>query len=275
MAANDLRDKLRKIDELRRRMADASTRASRTEVVRETAEPYAADSRSQPYPAPGEAELVAAFGGGFLRVTHAVPLETRRGKESFAAALRVLPQRIALVARDPRLRDFDPRRACFIDTETTALGGGAGTFVFLLGFGFFRDEEFVVEQFLLRTPADEPAMLRHVCALASAFDSTVTFFGKNFDRVRIEDKLAFWRIPSSPGIPWERHLDLCHVARRLFGGTLESCRLTSLENEILVDMRSGKDVLTKQGLVIYDASNKIVDPQSINWNDASICSTRT
>ena len=44
---------------------------------------------------------------------------------------------------------------------------------------------------------------------------------------------------------------------------------TILENEIMVDMRSGKDVLTKQSLVIYDASNKIVDPESIDWNDAT------
>ena len=44
---------------------------------------------------------------------------------------------------------------------------------------------------------------------------------------------------------------------------------TILEKEILVDMRSGKDVLTKQGLVIYDASNNIVDPESIDWNDAT------
>ncbi|MEO5989560.1 MAG: L,D-transpeptidase family protein [Candidatus Eisenbacteria bacterium] len=44
---------------------------------------------------------------------------------------------------------------------------------------------------------------------------------------------------------------------------------TILEKEILVDMRSGNDVLTKQGLVIYDARNQVVEPGSINWNEAS------
>jgi uncharacterized protein len=231
MAPHDVRDKLRKIDELRRRLAETAAR-SRPEVVREAPEAYRGEP-PRPFPAPGEAELLEAGGGAFLRVVHRAPLVERRGRESYAAALEVAPDRVALVSRDERLRDFDPRRACFLDTETSALSGGAGTFVFLLGLGFFEDDAFVVEQFLLRTPADEPAMLRHVCERASAFDATVTFFGKNFDRVRVEDKIAFWRIHAAKGIPWERHLDLCHVARRLFGGSVESCRLTHLEHEVL------------------------------------------
>jgi murein L,D-transpeptidase YcbB/YkuD len=38
-----------------------------------------------------------------------------------------------------------------------------------------------------------------------------------------------------------------------------------IANEILEDMRNGKNVIDKQGLVIYDASNNVVDPSSINW----------
>lgn len=44
---------------------------------------------------------------------------------------------------------------------------------------------------------------------------------------------------------------------------------TILEKEILLDMRSGKDVLTKQNLVIYDRDNKVVDPKSIDWDNAT------
>lgn len=44
---------------------------------------------------------------------------------------------------------------------------------------------------------------------------------------------------------------------------------TILEKEILLDMRSGKDVLTQQGLVMYDRNNKVVDPKSIDWDKAT------
>ena len=39
-----------------------------------------------------------------------------------------------------------------------------------------------------------------------------------------------------------------------------------LANEILADMRSGKNAIDQQGLVIYDGSNNVVDPGSIDWD---------
>lgn len=41
---------------------------------------------------------------------------------------------------------------------------------------------------------------------------------------------------------------------------------TILANEILADMRAGKNTLEKQGLVVYDAQNHVVDPSSIDWS---------
>ena len=41
-----------------------------------------------------------------------------------------------------------------------------------------------------------------------------------------------------------------------------------LKNEILTQMREGKNVIDRQGLVIYDASNNPVDPSSIDWANA-------
>jgi len=40
---------------------------------------------------------------------------------------------------------------------------------------------------------------------------------------------------------------------------------TILENEILQDMRSGKNVIDEKGLVVYDRENRVVDPSSIDW----------
>jgi len=44
---------------------------------------------------------------------------------------------------------------------------------------------------------------------------------------------------------------------------------TILAKEILEDMRAGKNTIDRQGLVIYDASNNVVDPSSIDWASAT------
>ena len=52
-----------------------------------------------------------------------------------------------------------PRLVCF-DLETTGLSGGAGTYAFLVGFGYFDDEGFRTRQFFLRGFGEERALLR-------------------------------------------------------------------------------------------------------------------
>lgn len=42
-----------------------------------------------------------------------------------------------------------------------------------------------------------------------------------------------------------------------------------LEQEILQGMQAGKDVLDEKGLMIYDASNHVVDPKSIDWSSVT------
>jgi murein L,D-transpeptidase YcbB/YkuD len=41
---------------------------------------------------------------------------------------------------------------------------------------------------------------------------------------------------------------------------------TILQNEIFEDMRAGKNVIEDKGLVIYDASNHVVDSNAIHWD---------
>ena len=65
-----------------------------------------------------------------------------------------------------------PRLVCF-DLETTGLSGGAGTYAFLVGFGYFDDEGFRTRQFFLRGFGEERALLHAVeeeIALGEAAD---------------------------------------------------------------------------------------------------------
>ena len=43
---------------------------------------------------------------------------------------------LALIAKDAELEYVDVSKAVFLDTETTGLGMGAGTYVFLVGAGY-------------------------------------------------------------------------------------------------------------------------------------------
>ena len=42
-----------------------------------------------------------------------------------------------LLSRDERLKELDLEKTLFLDTETTGLAGGTGTFAFMVGLGFF------------------------------------------------------------------------------------------------------------------------------------------
>jgi len=136
-----------------------------------------------------------------------------------------------LLTGDPAVGALDLRRALYLDTETTGLEGGAGTYVFLIGLGRFDGAHFTVEQAFLRDPADEAAALAAVAEQVSAAPAVVTFFGKVFDRHRLEDKMRVHGI--NPPFAGRPHLDLCFPLRRLTKGALPDGRLQTLERELL------------------------------------------
>src|SRR5512139_1912815 len=85
---------------------------------------------------------------------------------------------IAQWAKDPRIADLPLSKFAFLDTETTGLAGGTGTYPFLVGVGRFIDEQFVLKQFFLRDPSEEPAMLEGLADFLAPADALVTFNGK-------------------------------------------------------------------------------------------------
>ncbi len=137
---------------------------------------------------------------------------------------------------DPELAGFDPRRAVFIDTETTGLSGGSGTYAFLVGIGYFKGGDFVVEQFFLQKESEEEDLLRLLGERFSAFRFLVSFNGKSYDLPLLETRFILNRL--DPSIFEMPHLDLLYPARRIWKRSLQSCRLAVLEEELLGVMRS-------------------------------------
>ena len=134
---------------------------------------------------------------------------------------------------------FDPRRALFLDTETTGLSGGAGTVAFLVGLGRIEGNELVVRQFLMPNYAAEPLLLTRVNEFAAGCDTVVTFNGKSFDVPLLASRHIMCRMDCP--VAKMNHLDLIHPARRAWKLRLKDCSLSNLEEKVL-SMRREHDL---------------------------------
>jgi uncharacterized protein YprB with RNaseH-like and TPR domain len=125
----------------------------------------------------------------------------------------------------------------FLDTETTGLAGGSGTYAFLVGVGRITAEGFHLKQFLMRDYGEEASLLHSLTEYLSEFDVLVTYNGKTYDQPLLETRYRIVR--ARP--PFERlsHVDLLYGARRLWKLRFDSCRLMELENQILGVEREG------------------------------------
>lgn len=197
-------------------------------------------ARSAPDDLPGAA-IETPLGPAWVRTVR-YPLA---GRPDLAALLTAAPEALAAAGRDPRLARADLGRLAFIDTETTGLAQDTGTYTFLIGVGMYEgnrpaDAAFVVQQFFMRTPAEEPAQLYLVEDRLAAASGLVTFNGRGFDLPLLQNRFTLARRPCRwLGLP---HLDLLPAARRIWRGASESCRLSSLEQYVLHIRRSEEDV---------------------------------
>ncbi len=177
------------------------------------------------------------LGDAFI-VETTYPPEYRHGN----AALQITAslQTIAEWAREERIAHCAPNGFVFLDTETTGLAGGTGTFAFLVGIGRYDGDTFRLTQFFLRDPIEEPAMLAALTALLQPLDALVTFNGKAFDVPLLNARY----ITNRSDTPFARvpHLDLLPLARRLWRERLESRALKSLETHILGAERTDEDI---------------------------------
>jgi uncharacterized protein len=179
--------------------------------------------------------------GPSFRVTRIYPSDTLHGTSNLGAWLTQTSDSLARVGGDHAIGRADLRRFVFLDTETTGLGSGTGTFAFLVGIGFFNDQDaFEVHQFFLRDPAEEMAMLTLLHEIIWPDGRLVTFNGRTFDIPLLSDRYIMSRLRTH--VTRLPNLDLLHPARRLWKRRLASCRLSALEVDILGLNRASNDV---------------------------------
>jgi len=162
----------------------------------------------------------------------------RHGAQSIALTSPL--DTVAAWARDPRIRELSIEQFAFLDTETSGLSGGTGTYAFMVGVGRFEGEDFRLEQFFLRDPSEEPAMLEALIQFLAPCRALVTFNGKAFDAPLLNTRYALHSIPSP--LREFSHLDLLPLARRLWRDRLPSRALKYLEENILDAPRTTEEV---------------------------------
>ncbi len=147
---------------------------------------------------------------------------------------------ISAWASEPRLSSLDLSSFIFLDTETSGLAGGTGTYAFLVGAARFIGGDFVLKQFFMRDPAEEPALLEALAEFLAPGQALVTFNGKAFDAPLLSTRYTLHSIPN----PFKdfAHLDLLPLSRRLWRARLESRALKYLEENILQAPRTAEEV---------------------------------
>jgi uncharacterized protein YprB with RNaseH-like and TPR domain len=125
----------------------------------------------------------------------------------------------------------DPAKWLFLDTETTGLSGGTGTYAFLIGLAWWDAGGLQVEQLFMRDFHEEHSILHELAARLAERPVLVTFNGKSFDWPLLENRFTMTRAIAAPQLA--AHLDLLHPARALWKLRLGSVRLVELERYVL------------------------------------------
>jgi len=155
----------------------------------------------------------------------------RCGEMALADVLDIPAYPAHLLSKDERLKELDFRKALFLDTETTGLSGGTGTFAFMVGLGFFQEDRFSVHQFFMRDYSEEMASLSLLKNVIDSFQFLVTFNGRQYDIPLLETRFILSRMNTK--IREMPNFDLLYPSRKIWKGAYENCRLVTLESRLL------------------------------------------
>ncbi len=142
----------------------------------------------------------------------------------------------------------DPRQWLFLDTETTGLAGGTGTYPFMVGIAWWDAGGLEVEQFFMRDYDEEHSLLAALAERLAERPVLVTFNGKSFDWPLLETRYRMTRAIRPPAL--RAHLDFLHPARNLWRLRIGSVRLAELELKVL-GWNRGSDMSSQMIPQIY------------------------
>jgi uncharacterized protein YprB with RNaseH-like and TPR domain len=175
-------------------------------------------------------ELARMVAATPLRNAHGEYLAVRRWFEGHDVGAS-LAEPVGRLQPEVAEEALDPSQWLFLDTETTGLAGGTGTYPFLVGLAWWDAGGLEVEQLFMRDYGEEHAVLEALAARMAERRVLVTFNGRSFDWPLLETRYRMTRHIQSR-VP-AAHLDLLPPARHLWRLKLGSVRLIELERHAL------------------------------------------
>jgi hypothetical protein len=124
-----------------------------------------------------------------------------------------------------------PGSLAYIDTETTGLGGGAGTYVFAAAVARPIDCGLRLSQLFLPQPGLEAAFLHRLRQEIAGEEGVASFNGGSFDLPVLRTRWVMARMPGE--LVLAPHVDLLTLVRALYRHRLETCTLRSVEERLL------------------------------------------
>jgi uncharacterized protein YprB with RNaseH-like and TPR domain len=130
-----------------------------------------------------------------------------------------------------QLINMEPEEVLFLDLESIGITFNSSNFPFLIGFGYYAEQKFVLEQYFLIDRSLETIYLEYIEKYLKKYKYVVSFNGKKFDIPLIKSRFYYH------GKHWEEnfhHFDVYVLWKRLLpnkfaGGYSQK----NLENKIL------------------------------------------
>lgn len=175
----------------------------------------------------------------------------RHGRYALSGLLDTVERWREVSEIHPLAPDF-ARPLVFFDTETTGLKG-AGTLIFLMGFIEYKEEAFILTQYVLPGPDHEAAFL-YASELWKTPMSIVMYNGKSFDIPQVETR---WTMNRNvlPQLLKHTEIDLLHGSKRIWKNEMDTFKLTAVEEEQLGFFREG-DIPGHMAPIIYQDAVK-------------------
>ena len=155
--------------------------------------------------------------------------ELPRGFDEVSTPFGVAAVRQDVIGLPPL--DPHPGDVAYVDTETTGLTGGAGTYVFCAAVARPVHSGLRLAQFFLPEPGMEAAFLYALHDEVEAATGIATFNGGSFDLPVLRTRWVMARMPGE--LTHGVHVDLLTLVRALYRHRLEVCTLRYVEERVL------------------------------------------
>lgn len=164
------------------------------------------------------------------------PLSQPHGQVDMARILQVSPL-------------FDSIMECHVenkedtlafDTETSGLSNGSGSFIFMMGLGYFDSDSYVVDQLILPDLSAESAFLRQTELIFGRYPILLSYNGKSFDIPMLQSRMNFHMFPDFTREITQ--IDLLKLTRRYWKQALGTVPLSNIEHYLLKLQRGDEEV---------------------------------